>query len=426
MYLAGEQTEADLRTQIESALKRTSRGFLKVVGIWTPPQTDMNDPMLGDVLQPLESFQTIQQQLSQEYTVRGIDLSTGQVSADVDVLVLIEPTGFTDRELFTVDQYLMRGGAVIVVGGAYRLTYDQYQNTLSLTPIADGIGPLLQHYGVMLGNSLVLDEQNAAFPVTTVRSVGGMQVQEIQAVNYPFFVDVRSDGMNTENPIVANLPTVTMSWASPVQLDEAKNAGRETAVLLQTSNKAWERTDTTIEPDFNLYPELGFSVPITQQTYPLAVTVQGIFASYFANQPNPFQSDPTLAAAGSPTGQYNTIATSPDSARLIVIGSSTLVDDFTTSLSARLNGDLYLNNLQFLQNAVDWSVEDLDLLSIRARGSASRVLNALEENEQTFWEVANYVVALVALVAIYLAWRARSRSEQPIELLPQTQVEVGD
>ncbi|MGC8879896.1 MAG: hypothetical protein ACP5R2_11805, partial [Anaerolineae bacterium] len=82
-------------------------------------------------------------------------------------------------------------------------------------------------------------------------------------------------------------------------------------------------------------------------------------------------------------------------------------------------GDRYLNSLQFAQICVDWSVEDLELLNIRSRGTVSRLLAPLTESQQSFWEVLNYLVALLGLVGIGIFWRVRQRSEQPIELLPR-------
>jgi len=82
----------------------------------------------------------------------------------------------------------------------------------------------------------------------------------------------------------------------------------------------------------------------------------------------------------------------------------------------------YLNNLQLVQNAVAWSVEDLDLLSISARGTAARVLIDLDESQQSFWEVANYVMALVALVVVSGISGYSRRNEQPLPLIPQNEL----
>jgi ABC-2 type transport system permease protein len=204
--------------------------------------------------------------------------------------------------------------------------------------------------------------------------------------------------------------------------------------LLKSSPAAWLRTDTNIQPDMQLYPELGFPVEGEQQSYPLAVTVQGIFESYFKDKPSPLQAAETDTGAtpdAEPTqaGQANTIGTiesSPDTARLVVIGSAEFLNDIVFDISASLTQDRYLNSLQFMQNTVDWSVEDLDLLSIRSRGTSSRVLNPLTPNEETFWESLNYGLALLALVGIGLVWRMRRQSEQPMELVPQPKVAGGD
>jgi hypothetical protein len=95
------------------------------------------------------------------------------------------------------------------------------------------------------------------------------------------------------------------------------------------------------------------------------------------------------------------------------------VDDVVFDLSSRLTQDRYLNSLQFLQNSVAWSTEDLELLSIRSRGTQTRVLAPLSEREQSLWEAANYAAALLALVVIGFVWNSRRRGREPMELLPR-------
>ena len=100
------------------------------------------------------------------------------------------------------------------------------------------------------------------------------------------------------------------------------------------------------------------------------------------------------------------------------MGSSEFLDDLILQLSSRLTQNRYLDNLQFMQNAVDWSVEDTDLLTIRSRGTATHVLNPLDQREQSTWEIVNYAIALAALIGIGVLWYTRRRNEQPIELTP--------
>jgi ABC-2 type transport system permease protein len=426
---AQDFSEASVRTAIESALKRSSQGFLKVVGLWTPPaaQTDQFGQQGPG---SLATYQSIQQQLSQDYSVRSIDLQSGQVPPDVDALVVLAPQDMTDKERYAIDQYLMRGGSVIVGAGNYSIAQSP-TGGLGLTPLQNGLNDMLASYGVQVQQSLVMDPQNEPFPMQVASDVGGVPVQGIQAINFPFFPDIRPDGMDRTNPIVSALPAVTMNFASPLSLDQTKNANRTTSVLLKSSPNSWLRTDPDLAPNFQLYPDTGYLTQGKPQSYPLAVAVQGVFESYFKGKPSPLlQADQSAAnpsaAPGAPHSATPTpvpltsslLESSPDTARLVVLGSGEFLDDNVLQLSSRLTQNRYLNNLQLMQNAVDWSVTDLDLLSIRSRGTTTRILKPMDQREESTWEIVNYIVALAILVGIGALWYTRRRNEQPIELEP--------
>jgi ABC-2 type transport system permease protein len=190
------------------------------------------------------------------------------------------------------------------------------------------------------------------------------------------------------------------------------------------------RSATDVQPNFDLYPELGFPIEGEQSTYPLAVSLQGRFESYYQQNPSPFEESFETTAAedsGDPTASetvYGTIKQSPDNARLVVIGSSEFINDTILQLSSRLGQDRSLNNLQFVQNLVDWSVEDAELLSIRSRGTFTRLLRPLTPQQETFWEVLNYFLALLTLLVLAGLWQLRRRRSQPIQVVP-TQVQTG-
>ncbi|UCC89850.1 MAG: Gldg family protein [Anaerolineales bacterium] len=433
LYPGGDLSEASVRSSIESAIKRSSTGFLKVVGLWVPAGQASTDPF-GQPLPSLARYETIREQLRQGYEVRAVDLSGGQVGADVDVLVAIAPQAMSEAERYAIDQYLMRGGSVVVAAGNYVLEVDPFAGTLGLKGVDGGLREMLGSYGISVGQTLVMDPQNEPFPVQVSRDLGGLQVQEIQAINYPFFVDVRPDGMDAESVVVAGLPAVTMQWASPVEVDAEKNAERQVVTLLRSSPASWLRADSDIQPDLEGYPEWGFPVEGEQASHPLAVSVQGVFESYYKDRASPFEaggegSEPGATEAGeaggpqTPPPAVGTIEESPASARLVVIGSAEFVNDTVFDISAALTRDRYLNNLAFMQNTVDWSVQDLDLLDIRARGSSIRVLAPLTEEQQSFWEGLNYVLALLALVGVGLVWRWRQRNERPLVLSPVEKAE---
>jgi ABC-2 type transport system permease protein len=421
LYTTGSMTEADLRTELEAALKRAAPGFLKTVGVWVPDLQPVQSPF-GGMAPPISSWNLVQEQLRQDYTVKAVDLTSGRVPGDIDVLVVVAAQGLSDKERFAVDQYLMRGGAVVVAGGKYALAQQQMPGGISVEQLQETLSDMLTSYGIEVQDGMVLDPRNEPFPVQVQRNVGGMQVVEIQQVAYPFFVDVRPDSMSKESPIVSNLSAVTLHWASPLSVDEEKNQGREWTVLMQSTEESWLRSSIDVQPNPELYPEYGFPVDGEQAARPLAVSVRGSFESYFKERPSPFAEPEVLTdTVDAPLG---TIEVSPESARLVVIGSAEFVDDAILELSQGLSADRYLQNLQFVQNAVDWSVEDEDLLSIRSRGTYARLLRDLEAGQQSFWEGLNYALALASLVAIGVVWQVRRRSEEPMELV-EREIETG-
>ncbi len=419
VYPSGTLTQADIRQSIESGLKRFSSGFLQVVGLWRPtPQVDPTMAQFGqNQLPPFSTYDMLFSQLSQDYEVQPVDLSNGQVPPSIDVLVVVAPQQMSDIQRYAIDQFLMRGGALIVAGNNYRVTADPFTGMLALQPIEEGLQEMLAHYGVTVEDTLVMDPQNESFPIAVNRNIGQMVVQEIQPINYPYFVDIRAGGMATDSPILASLPAVTLNWVSPVRLDEAANAERDTATLLTSTPSAWLRDSLDIQPNPAEYPEYGFPIGEEQGAQPLAVSVIGSFDSFFADKESPLaELDPTAQAMQGEVAERGTIVKSPDTARLVVIGSSAFLNDTVFNLSAQLSADRYLNNLRLIQNTVDWSVEDLDLLAIRSRGTATRVLQPLSQDEQSMWEFANYGFAILALILIGLWWASKRRTEKPMQL----------
>ncbi len=118
----------------------------------------------------------------------------------------------------------------------------------------------------------------------------------------------------------------------------------------------------------------------------------------------------------------NVIDRSAESARIILFASNTfLTDDVLNLAASSANRARYLNPIQLIENAIDWSLEDRGLLSIRSRGHFSRTLEPLARDAQMLWEYLNYALALVGLLVVYgfhrrSRWQARRRYEQVLNM----------
>jgi len=422
IYPSGALSETEIRTSIEAALKRAAPGFLQVVGLWTPPNIPQVDAF-GQQVPSLQQFQIISQILGENYEVRPLSLTDGQVPTEIDVLVVIAPQNMSDLERYAIDQYLMRGGSVLVATGSYQLAVDQFSQSFSLQPVGGGLDEMLASYGVMIEPTIVMDIQNAPFPAQITRDAGGFMVTEIQAVDYPFFVDVRQDGMERDSAIVSGLSAVTLNFVSPIGIADNLQDFNVTS-LLKSTESAWTTTTTNIQPNPDLYPQYGFPVEGEQRQHVLAVAVEGSFGSFFKDKEIP--SDPTTpegeTEAVNPLQAVGIIEQSPSNARLVVFGSSEFLNDNIINLAQSFSGDRAANNLQLLQNTVEWFVEDVELASIRSRGASVRLLDPLSAEEQTQWEVINYALALVALLALAGVWRISKRAEKPMDLVPMDEL----
>ena len=419
IFPTGDLSQAEIRNAIEAALKRSSSGYLKVVGLWTPPGQGIDQ--FGRQMPSLQQYAILEDSLRESYELRSLTLDDGKIPGDLDVLILIAPHNMTELQRYAIDQYIMRGGSVIVAAGHYRLGIDPIQGALMLDVNENGIAEMLASYGIVLGESMVLDRQNAPFPMQTQRDLGDMVVTEVQALDYPFFVDIRPDGLDAESSIVSSLPFVTMNWASPVTVNDSLVQNAEVTQLIRSSASSWETSDSNLQPDLELFPELGFLIGEDQRQFPLAVLVEGSFESFFLGKDSPFTIDDIedLAEEGESADReaIGLIEHSPGNTRLIVLGSSEFINDNVYQISLNFGGDRFASNLQLFANAIDWLTEDLSLASIRSRGSVTRILPPIPDEQQNQWVLMNYAVALIGLVLIAVFWQMQRRAEEPIALI---------
>jgi ABC-2 type transport system permease protein len=316
--------------------------------------------------------------------------------------LLNAPTELDARSLFAIDQFLMRGGTVIASTSPFSASLSRER--LSLQHHPSGLEKWLQHNGLKIEEQLVLDPQNSAFPIPVTRQVGALRFQEMRMIDYPYFADLRAAGLNQDNPITSGLNQLNMAWASPITVDVDKNAGRDVTPLLRSSNQSWLSNSVEIMPRIDIAGKGSYSPEGEQGSHLLGVVSQGRFDSYFSGKESP------LLAADEAQGkteekQGNDVVTSviehsPESARIILFASNDFLNDQVIQLAGASGGSDYRSGLQLMLNTVDWSVEDQNLLAIRARGHFNRTLPPMARERQLFWESGNYVIAAALLLAL--------------------------
>ena len=415
-----------LRQAIKDGLQRLTSDYLKTIAL-VKPQQQARNPMARRMRDPQgHSWSRLKKKLREGARIQETDLSSGQAPSEADILLVMAPKKLDEKQRFAIDQFLMRGGSVVMATSPYDV---KLRRGLSASRHQSGLKSWLEHHGLTVQEQLVLDPKNAELPLPDRRQVGGVSVRQVRMAPYPFFPDVRGDGLNRQHPITSSLSQLTLNWVSPISVDGKKNDNRTVTRLVQSSSGSWTSDQLQMMPDTKQYPDTGFPVGDKRQSRTLAVAVEGRFESFFKGKESPLlEKDNDKASQsgrgprprsmpGQSKGQASqeqesstpitgVIEHSPQSARLVLVGSNTFASDMALKLTSRGMDTRYTRPLTFIQNAIGWSLGNPGLLELRGQTRLTRTLNPLEASEQRFWEYLNYGLALAGLLLVWI-WRRR-------------------
>jgi ABC-type uncharacterized transport system involved in gliding motility auxiliary subunit len=369
-----------------------------------------------------EKYKPIFENLEKNYTVETVNCSDGKpIDSDIKTLIIPGGASFSNRTLFEIDQYFMKGGNLIVLPDAIRVSF---QYGAFAAPQDPGILKLLENYGARVEHMLVCDA--ACGQVQIPQRVGPFQMNV--AMNYPYFVRIIREDLNKNNPAVSTLNEMILPWVSPITLlvpekgaattpANPKDSGAVTGTTIITSSpKSW-----VVGGGFDLNPQQKWTTP-TQgfKQSRIAVYLSGNFKSYYAGKTIPPVKESAVSAAKDTlhkismlpdtTTKNRSIVTENKGRHLIVVGES-----------AFLSGQFAMQgNVAFLLNVVDWLSTSDNLISIRTRTMVDRTISKdnLKEGSATS-NVIRYVNLLlmptiVIIVGLLIFFGRRETVSAPI------------
>ena len=80
--------------------------------------------------------------------------------------MVVAPEAVNEKQLFAMDQFLMRGGTVVIAASPFAVGLDR---DLTVEKKATGLEEWLAFNGIKLSEEMVLDPQNSPFPVPVQR-----------------------------------------------------------------------------------------------------------------------------------------------------------------------------------------------------------------------------------------------------------------
>ncbi len=366
------QNLQNLEYDLTMAIMKVSRKSVPKVGIVKvdsmldlPPQIQRQMQQQNpDNIPTEQKFQSIYTQLRNNYEVITVDLSNAEpIDSTIKTLIVPGTATLTERKLFEIDQFFMKGGNLIVLADAIGVSF---QYGINAIPVESRLFDMLEKYGVKVEKSLVLDASCGQVEIPQQIELPGMGVVNMNhPVPYPYFTRLNPENFTKSNPAVSPLSDVVFPWVSPLSfaVDSGKT-GIETTVLARSSEKSWLASG-----NIDLNPQQKWAIPSenTMKAYNLAVFLKGKFNSHFNSIPTDnATSDDTLSKIKLNASSDRPITGSTDNGRLVVIGDA----DFVSGQNATQQ------NVAMLMNITDWFSLDDNLISIRTRAIKNRTINS--------------------------------------------------
>ena len=302
------------------------------------------------------------------------------------VIVANPQTAFSDAERFIIDQYIMRGGAVLWALNGVRFSEAVLQSDgfTPILPLDLGLTEMLFKYGVRVNPALVQDIQCLPIPVNVSADPQQPNLQPMPWTYAPLLLT--SQG----SPITRNMGQVMSTFVSPIDAVGSED-GIEKRVLLATST-ASRLTATPGEVDLNdVNPEVK---DFQYQYIPVAVSLEGAFNSAYAHRmvPEGVETDEPIRKSGVKTRQ-------------VVIGSgSVLLNETQKNQALPMGYDRYsgiqFSNRDFAVNAVLWLTDSEGLISLREKTVALRLLNDRRAHDKRAQVQAVSTICPVAILAL--------------------------
>jgi len=334
-------------------------------------------------------LEVVRNSLEKQYSITTVDISGGKrVPENINTLIIGGPKDkFSDRDKYEVDQFLMRGGKIMFLIDPI----DIGEQGLMATEIDTNLGDMLEHYGVKIGKSMVLDRESNA---NATFSSGYIQY----SIPYPFWVRVTRQQMSRENPMVNQLENLVFPWTAPLELISSK-VGTSGASggdklkdieLCRSSQYSW-----TISGPYgfqSLSPQQNFIPTQDMKNFPLAIAVTGKFKSFYADKPVPEITQPIEDTSETNTiTNIQTVKESPETQIIVVGNAKFMTSGFLSQFRA---------NRLFIENAVDWMTLGDELINIRSRNVPDRPLKQISEEAKFAIRVIN-IVGIPILVIVY-------------------------
>jgi ABC-2 type transport system permease protein len=335
----------------------------------------------------------LENSLRETYNTGRIILdSVISIDTSVKTVIISSPkSAFSDKDNFKIDQYVMRGGKLLVLADKIALHLDSLRRGTYMPNERDlNLDDLLFKYGARLLPNLLLDMQSSVIPLATGQ-VGN--APQFEYFRYPYHLVVIP---NSNHPAVKNIGPVNMQFAGGIDTVGTKYPIKKTVLLHTSEESRYQFLPLRMNFDFMRYPldeKLFNKGPQT-----VALLLEGSFSSLFENRVAPAMLS-FLKTQGRPF-----VNKSPET-KIMVISDADIIRNRIDKQTGKIipagynefekytfaNKDLLLNILEYLSDSDG-------IIEARGKDIKLRLLNTTKIKEEKLkWQIINLFLPLVLI-----------------------------
>jgi len=341
--------EAFLEYDVAKLVFELSGRTRPVIGVVSSLPVNGN-PLIG------EEPWTVVRQMRQLFDVRMIDGSSLKtIDPAIKVMILIHPKHLGDEALYALDQYVLRGGRLLV--------FVDPLAEMDNAPFVDANGVADDHqsslprlfaaWGIDYNADQVVLDRSQSLPI----ELGGL------SVNHPAMMWLGAQNLSHDDVVTASLQRVNVSTAGHFEL--ARDSDSTLLPLIQSSNEAMLAPITRVRDAGGDPSTLLTNYTPGDEHYVLAARVRGTFHTAFPER----HEQGHLDHAAAPN-------------EVLVVADTDLLSDRLWLVTQNVLGpqvvQAFANNGDFVSNLVDNLSGSSALLSIRGRAGSQRPFTRVE------------------------------------------------
>jgi ABC-type uncharacterized transport system involved in gliding motility auxiliary subunit len=337
-------------------------------------------PIYGQASGPMgqtEGEWTFVRELRKSYQVDYLfpqDLE--EVPDGVSVVMVLHPKNLSDAVLFALDQYVLRGGKLIVLTDP-NSRVDPLAGQGFAAATSSNLEKLYKAWGVQFDPNMVVADQALATRVNTPNQ---------GVVQFPLWLSLHPQQLNRDLAITSQLNEITLIDPGAFSLVD-KSEFKLTPILSSTANSglidlATVRFASPLDISKQLKPDGKVRI--------LAGLLTGSFPTAFpTGRPKPPPKDPkdkkdAKTVAPKPLNHPVLAKAAKDGSLLLVGDADFIADRFSVQVSNFFGNPIVQpinDNLAFILNATEFMAGSQDLIQIRSRGQVSRPFIRVAEME---------------------------------------------